>query len=106
MLPNDYTPDGRGLLYMRLDTVLSHVSFYDFGQRTSQDLFPGAEVQISPDGKWLAGVVNPRRGRGFQFSVLPLTGPGPPVQISREFGAQPRWSGDGKRLFFMAPDRK
>jgi eukaryotic-like serine/threonine-protein kinase len=106
MLPNDYTPDGRGLLYMRLDRVLSHVSLYDFGQRASEDLFPGAEVQVSPDGRWLAGVINPRRGRGSQFSVQPFPGPGPPVQISKEFGTQPRWSRDGKCLFFMAPDRK
>jgi len=106
MLPNDYTPDGRGLLYMKLDKVLSQVSLYDFGQRTSEDLFPGAEVQISPDGRWLAGVINPRKGRGLQFAVQPFPGPGQPVPISKEFGAQPRWSRDGKRLFFIAPDRK
>jgi len=104
MLPNDYTPDGRRLLYMRLDRVFSHVAVYDFGPRTSEDLFPGAEIQISPDGRWLAGIVFSHTGR--DVSVQPFPGPGPPVQISGEGGAQPRWSRDGKRLFFMAPDRK
>jgi eukaryotic-like serine/threonine-protein kinase len=104
MAPNDYLPDGRGLLYMRLDKGLSHVALYDFGKRTSEDLFQGAEVQVSPDGRWLAGVGFSRGSR--DISVKPFPGPGPPVQISGEGGSQPRWSRDGKRLFFLAPDRK
>jgi dipeptidyl aminopeptidase/acylaminoacyl peptidase len=105
MMPNHYTPDGRGLLYMRLDRVVSHVAFYGFGQRTSEDLFPGAEVQVSPDGKWLAGLIFPR-GLSNNISAQPFPGPGLPVQISRDGGSQPRWGRDGKRLFFVAPDRK
>jgi Tol biopolymer transport system component len=106
MMPNDYLPDGRGLLYMRLDRGISHVALHHFGQRASEDLVPGAEVQVSPDGKWLAGLIASREGRGLQFSVQPFPGPGPQIQISRERGGQPRWSRDGKRLFFLAPDRK
>jgi len=102
MLPNDYAPDGRRLLYMRLDRAFSHVALYDFGQRTSEDLFPGAEVQVSPDGRWLAGLLMRAPG----VFVQPLPGPGPPVQISQGGGSQPRWSRDGKRIFFIAPDRK
>jgi hypothetical protein len=44
--------------------------------------------------------------RSGSLGVQPFPGPGPPVQISTERGSQPRWSRDGKRLFFMAPDRK
>ncbi len=32
--------------------------------------------------------------------------PGPRVQISNGGGAQPRWSSDGTRLYYIAPDRK
>jgi dipeptidyl aminopeptidase/acylaminoacyl peptidase len=104
MMPNDYAPDGRGLLYMRLERGFSHVAVYDFGRRTSEDLLPaGAEAQVSPDGRWLAYVMVTRWGR---VGVQPFPGPGPPVQISAERGGQARWSRDGKRLFFMAPDRK
>jgi eukaryotic-like serine/threonine-protein kinase len=104
MMPNDYAPDGHGLFYMRLEKGASHVALYHLGQRTSEDLLPAAaEVQVSPDGRWLAYVMVARGGR---LGVKPFPGPGPPVQISSERGAQPRWSRDGKRLFFMAPDRK
>jgi hypothetical protein len=106
MMPNNYVPAGRGLLYMRLDRGLSRVAFFDLGQRSSQDLFPGAEVQVSPDGRWLAGLNFGRPGRPGGLSVQPFPGPGPAVQVSTEEGAQPRWSRDGKRLFFMARDRK
>jgi hypothetical protein len=44
-----------------------------------------------------------RQGR---ICVQPFPGPGPQVQISSEAGGQPRWSRDGKRLFFIASDRK
>ena len=93
MEPNDYTPDGRGFVYMRLDRGPSHVAHYDFRQRTSADLFTGAEVQVSPDGRWLAGLMLRAPG----IVVQPFPGPGPPVQISQG-GSQPRWSGDGKAL--------
>jgi hypothetical protein len=39
---------------MRLDRAAASVFLYDFGRHASEDLFPGAEVQVSPDGKWLA----------------------------------------------------
>jgi Tol biopolymer transport system component len=102
MAPNDYTPDGRRMLYMRLDRGLSEVALYDFTGRTSQDLFTGAEAQISPDGRWLAAVLLARGGLCLQ----PFPGPGPLVQVSSGGSSQPRWSRDGKRLFFTAPDRK
>jgi hypothetical protein len=101
VLPNDYLPDGRGLLYMRLDRVPPRLALYDFARRASTDLLPGGEFQVSPDGRWLAGVAM----RLFVF-VQAFPAAGPVVQVSTERGAQPRWSGDGKRLFFVAPDRK
>jgi serine/threonine protein kinase len=104
MMPNNYLPNGRGLLYMRLDRGLSRLAVFDFVQRTSEDLLPGAEFQFSPDGRWLAGIAFSRQG--FCLCVLPFPGPGPQVPISGDGSSQPRWSRDGKRLFFMAPDRK
>jgi Tol biopolymer transport system component len=108
MLPNDYLPDGRGLLYMSLDKAPSHLGLYDFAKRTSEDLGEGAEFQVSPDGRWLAGLMANREGHHFYIglTVKPFPGPGPQVPIAKEGGAQPRWSGDGKRLFYVATDRK
>jgi hypothetical protein len=108
MLPNDYLPDGSGLLYMSLDKVISHLVLYDFKKRTSEDLVQGGEFQVSPDGRWLAGLMaNPESHHFFLgLTVKPFPGPGPQIPIAKVGGAQPRWSGDGKRLFFIAPDRK
>jgi Tol biopolymer transport system component len=108
MLPNDYLPDGRGLLYMSLDKAPPHLGLYDFAKRTSEDLGEGVEFQLSPDGRWLAGLMANREGHHFYIglTVKPFSGPGPQVPITKEGGAQPRWSGDGKRLFFIATDRK
>jgi serine/threonine protein kinase/Tol biopolymer transport system component len=65
--------------------------------------------QLSPDGKWLAYTTN--ASGLFQVMVQPFA-PAyekPSVakwQISTAGGAQPRWRGDGKELYYMAPDGK
>jgi Tol biopolymer transport system component len=63
--------------------------------------------QVSPDGRWLA-YLSDESGRPEVY-VQPFA-PGEPVsskwKISLAGGEQPRWSGDGKELFYVAPDRK
>jgi hypothetical protein len=59
-----------------------------------------AEAQFSPDGKWLAHVAQ------RQVFVQPFPPTGARTQISSQGAAQPRWSRDGKKLYFIAPDRK
>ena len=65
--------------------------------------------QVSPDGRWLAYATN--ASGLFQVMVQPFA----PAfekplaakwQISTAGGAQPRWRGDGKELYYMAPDGK
>ncbi len=65
--------------------------------------------QLSPDGRWLAYTTN--ASGLFQVMVQPFA----PAfekplaakwQISTAGGAQPRWRGDGKELYYMAPDGK
>jgi serine/threonine protein kinase len=106
ILPSQYSPDGRQLVYMRYDSLVDSVALLDLEKRTSRDLVAGAEGQLSPDGKWLAYNSVPREGRDLHVFVQPFPGPGPQVQISREGGAQPRWSRDGRRVYYVAPDRK
>lgn len=72
---------------------------------------PANELQgrLSPDMKWLA-YVSSELNR-LEVYVRPF-GPGwdKPAdgkwQISIGGGAQPSWRGDGKELYYMAPDRK
>src|SRR5262249_21841327 len=100
MLPNYFSADGRALLYMRLPGAGPQLAVLEVGSDASRDLGSGAEAQFSPDGKWIA--FNATQ----QIFVAPYPGPGERVALSRDGGAQPRWSGDGKRIFYIDNDRR
>jgi serine/threonine-protein kinase len=61
-----------------------------------------SDSRFSPDGRYLAYTSN-ESGRDEVY-VVPYPGPGPRVPISREGGHLPRWSGDGKTLFYIRGD--
>jgi eukaryotic-like serine/threonine-protein kinase len=106
MVVNGYTPDGRGLLFMRLDRPFAQLALLDVAERRSRDLFLGAEAQVSPSGDWVACLLPPQlEGSGPQLTLLPLSGPLARVPVAQK-SSQPRFSRDGKRLFFIASDRK
>jgi eukaryotic-like serine/threonine-protein kinase len=66
----------------------------------------GAEARFSPDGKWIA-YVGPLIGPGSDaIFIAPFPGPGGHIRVSGGGGAQPAWAHDGRRLFYVAPDRK
>jgi Tol biopolymer transport system component len=60
--------------------------------------------QFSPDGRWVAYQSN-ITGR-FEIYVQPFPGPGGKWKVSTDGGTFPRWRGDGKELFFIAPNGK
>jgi hypothetical protein len=57
--------------------------------------------EISPNGRWLAYHSDESRRR--EVYVRPIPGPGARVQVSVSGGSQPRWSSDGKTLFYRGP---
>jgi hypothetical protein len=59
--------------------------------------------RFSPDGRWVAYRVN-QSGR-FQVYVQPYPGPSPRWQISTDGGDEPRWSRNGRELFFRNGDK-
>ena len=60
------------------------------------------EGRFAPDGRWLAfGLSSADAGDVF---LMPLPPTGERWQVSVSGGAQPRWSSDGKTLFFLATD--
>src|SRR6516164_1463417 len=77
-----------------------------------QSEFSKRQAQISPDERWLA-YTSVESGRPEIYVVpffpaakadaKPVTGR---WTVSTAGGTQPRWRGDGKELFYVAPDGK
>ncbi len=106
--PSSWAPDGKTLVFEQIDHAKTQIFLLPIGT----DGKPGqpsrfhpeassAELQpaVSPDGKWLAYTGNDS-GR-FEIYVSPFKGPGGRVQISTEGGRLPKWSPNGRELFYI-----
>jgi eukaryotic-like serine/threonine-protein kinase len=108
-IPCDWSPDGRSLLYYVPDPktgtdlwVLPEATRLPFiFLKTEANELWG---QFSPDGRWVAYQSN-ETGR-YEIYVRPFPAAGGPIPISTGGGVYPRWSRDGKELYFIAPDSK
>jgi eukaryotic-like serine/threonine-protein kinase len=60
--------------------------------------FSETEAVFSPDGRWLAYASN--ESGNHEVYVRPFPGPGGKWQVSSSGGWMPRWSRDGKELFY------
>lgn len=67
---------------------------------TAQQISPA----LSPDGRWLAYASN-EAGQRYEVYVAPFPGTGSTVMISSGGGTEPRWSRDGRELFFESGGR-
>jgi Tol biopolymer transport system component len=112
--PNDWSPDGRFLLYRSLDLKMGFDLWAlpmkgDAKKEGEQKPFAVVRTnyverdgQFSPDGKWIA-YQSDRSGQ-FEVYVQPFPGPGGASRVSTNGGAQVRWRRDGKELFYIALD--
>jgi Tol biopolymer transport system component len=66
--------------------------------------FSENEPAFSPDGRWLAYASN--ESGSLEVYVRPFPGPGGKWQISSGGGGYPKWSRNGKELFYRTPDSK
>jgi len=57
--------------------------------------------QISPDGKWVAYACNETGDWEIYVTTFPAAAG--KWQVSRGGGAEPRWRGDGKAIFYIGP---
>jgi serine/threonine-protein kinase len=62
--------------------------------------FTRGDLQLSPDGAWVAYESN-ESGRN-EIYVVPYPGPGGKSQVSTDGGTQPRWNRNGRELFFRS----
>ncbi len=101
ILSTDWSRDGKYLLYSRC-SVDGHCEIWDLpleGDRKPSLVLPsGTNASLSPDSRWLAyqslGI------RPHEVYVVPFSGGQGKWQVSANGGTQPRWSKDGKELYY------
>ena len=102
--PNDWSRDGKYVLYERGQDLW----FFSLPElEPSQFVKATASLKngrFSPDGKWVAYASN-ESGR-WEIYVTSFPGAHGKWQVSNGGGDQPKWRGDGKELFYLAPDSK
>jgi serine/threonine protein kinase/Tol biopolymer transport system component len=62
--------------------------------------FDEADASLSPNGQWVA-YVSDQTGRP-EVWVRPFPGPGAPVRVSSDGGAEPHWARNGTDLFYQS----
>jgi Tol biopolymer transport system component len=116
-LPDDWSHDGRFLLYTHVDPR-THTDLWVLplagngtpsGPATpfANTEFSEEQGRFSPDARWIA-YASDESGRSeiyIQPFPLPPNG-GSKMPISRDGGSEPRWRRDGKELFYFSPDGK
>ena len=101
---DDWSPDGRFITFnqdpslMALPTSGDHKPF-PFVQTASANV---DESHFSPDGKWIA--YNSNESGTWQVYLAPFPPTGERWQISANGGAEVRWRGDGKELYYLGLD--
>jgi Tol biopolymer transport system component len=79
-----------------------------FGDRkplvVAQTAFEEVGGRFSPDGRWIAYVLN-ETGRS-EIYLQPFPGPGGKLQISTSGGNSPQWRRDGREIFYLGPDNR
>ena len=103
----DWSRDGRFLMFteqaQETQTDLWYLSFPS-RKKTSylHTSFEERSGTFSPDGRWVAYESNVTSRLEIYVDSFPE--PKGPTRISRDGGRVPRWRGDGRELFFLAPD--
>jgi Tol biopolymer transport system component len=105
-IPTDWSIDGLFLAYISSDDVWLLRLTDRKVIRVTDTPFVEDNARISPDGRWIAyqsneGGVN----QPHTVYLQSLSGTGTRLPVSTMGGYTPRWSRDGKELYYLAPDR-
>jgi serine/threonine protein kinase len=107
--PDDWSRDGRFVIYMQREknagTDLWVLPLQ--GDRKPVPYlvtpFNEAQAKFSPDGHWVVYTSNESGTKEVYVQPFPVS-TGGKWAVSNGGGSQPRWSRDGKELFYFAPD--
>ncbi len=106
LIPNSWSLDDREILFTRQGTSGEHLELLPVagGEPTRFLTGKASETngQISADGKWVAYASN--ESGNWEVYVTSFPGAAGKWQVSRGGGTEPRWRGDGKEIFYIAPD--
>jgi serine/threonine-protein kinase len=96
------SPDGKSIIYQQ-DTAGSNVMMQSLSASAKPVPLAASEYlesmpRVSPDGKWLAYVLDVSSAE--EVFVQPYPGPGARVQVSSGGGSEPVWSRNGQKLFY------
>jgi len=106
--PLDWSPDGRYFLFAVTDEKTGRDiwarPFFGAGAPfpVIEREFDQAVGSFSPDSRWIAYESN-ESGRSEVY-IQPFPESGERLQVSLDGGGDPRWRGDGKEIFYLAPD--
>jgi eukaryotic-like serine/threonine-protein kinase len=104
--PTDWSLDGRVLLYDLTNSQTTDIAALQLlptriAIPVAKSIYDERTAKFSRDGRWVSYVS--RESGADEVYVRPFPGPGGQWQISAAGGVQPRWSRDGKELFYLSP---
>ncbi|HEX7707395.1 MAG TPA: protein kinase [Thermoanaerobaculia bacterium] len=101
--PEDVSADGRWLLFTIYQGVYADIHVLNLETLETRPFaatpFNEFSPRFSPDGRWVAFASN-LSGRS-EIYVRPFEGDAAATRVSRDGGTAPRWSRDGKEMYFL-----
>jgi len=107
--PQDWSADGRFLLYLQRskDRKSDIWALPMMGEHKPMPYlatpFNKTQAQFSPDGRWVVYTSDESGNREVYVQPFPMSSGGK-WPVSNGGGTQPRWSHDGKELFYVSPN--
>ena len=108
----DWTPDGKSLIVSEGSGSTGRARVALLPVEGKEGAAPLVEVQsvnvdsgqVSPDSRWIAYRSDESGKNEIYISSFPK--PFGKLQVSNAGGMAPRWRGDAKELYYLAPDKK
>ncbi len=107
--PDDWSRDGRFLIFMQRSKTTNNDLWVLPLEKDAKPTpylntpFSETQAQFSPDGHWVVYASNESGIKEVYVQPFPVASGGKWV-VSSGGGNQPRWSRDGKELFYLTPD--